>query len=510
MKLKRLLAAVLAGCLASGSAIGSSILSSADDPNAGLNVIKVEDSVKDIVTTEVDGVTYYQKQGIDFTFAGHGSANGFYLTGIDEYPASSGKNGEFFRITFTDSGLQAASNNYTLIINNGVPLTSNGEIIYGDSLSSDYKYTRGSAYISTYAEADKEIVEDIKIADILDKATWHSTQTGYPTGVTDDNKEAGYAVKHFRFYANGTSAYDYNLGIKDGKVKIELYSPLSEAPDDSSSADNSSTIDSSLPDDSSTIDSSTPDDSSAVDPQPSTEVYKEIDLENTDVGTSWGTSKEITADNFADVKAGDTVTIEFSQNAGLDYWQLKIMDSSAGWPVLSGPSENGDRVVNDYDCVELLPGDTSYSFKLTEADVEAIKANGMIIGGYGVTLSKLSLASPTSDDSSSEPSSDVSSDEPSDVSSDTDSGTSNSDVASESNSESSSTDNSAGDTSSATDTASVADTASTASSASSSGTSSSGTKSSDSSPKTGSVAGGISAAAIICLAAAAAVKKKNG
>lgn len=499
MKLKRLLATVLAGCLASGSAIGSSILSSADDPNAGLNVIKVEDSVKDIVTTEVDGVTYYQKQVIDFTFAGHGSANGFYLTGIDEYPASSGKNGEFFRITFTDSGLQAASNNYTLIINNGVPLTSNGEIIYGDSLSSDYKYTRGSAYISTYAEADKEIVEDIKIADILDKATWHSTQTGYPTGVTDDNKEAGYAVKHFRFYANGTSAYDYNLGIKDGKVKIELYSPLSEAPDDSSSADDSSTIDSSLPDDSSTIDSSTPDDSSAVDPQPGVTVVYDDKLTSEGIEftpESLGAGKE-------DAKLRFTFTATSQEGwgaiglAGKGEGGTWLQDASS--PALPSAGAGVEQVI-----------EMTYEEFVAATKLDASAVSVFVLQDWGLSGNNLKIELIEASSSSSEPSSDVSSDEPSDVSSDTDSGTSNSDVASESNSESSSTDNSDGDASSATDTASVADTASTASSASSSGTSSSGTKSSDSSPKTGSVAGGISAAAIICLAAAAAVKKKNG
>ncbi|WP_124098319.1 hypothetical protein [Ruminococcus sp. Marseille-P6503] len=456
MKLKRLLAGVLAGCLAVGSAVSAVIVSSADDE----------------ITVKVCDQQYIAK-----------AKDTGYQFSIKGYPRSENETATI-KVEFTGSFNGTAAN--AISVKFGLVNPNNeSEII---TIAQNYS----GMLTELPSEYGTTVTREVSLYDLMRGALAKEPDidvNSYETAVI------------FGASTRPTSSD----GAENTIDSLTIVTPY--IIEDSSSEDDSSEIDSSLADDSSTIDSSAPDDSSVVDPGLDTEfkVYKEIDLENHDLGTGWSNTKEITADNFADAKAGDIVTIDFSQNSDVEYWQLKIMDGSGGWPVLSGPSESGDRVVNDYDCVELLPGDTSYSFRLTEADVTALQANGMMLGGYGVTLSKLSIASPATDDSSSDVSSDVSS-ETSDESSDTDSETSDTDVSSESEAAQSETDNSDSSAESAAEsTASKADTANTTASKASSGASSS-----DSSPKTGSVAGGISAAAIVCLAAVAAIKKKNG
>jgi hypothetical protein len=102
-----------------------------------------------------------------------------------------------------------------------------------------------------------------------------------------------------------------------------------------------------------------------------------------DLGTSWGVSASIPAENFADIHPGDNVTMEFSENSDATYWQVKFMDGS--WTPLTSPTENR----NDWDCIEMTAGATSYTFTINYADLVDIKANGMVLSGYGCTLTRM-------------------------------------------------------------------------------------------------------------------------
>lgn len=105
------------------------------------------------------------------------------------------------------------------------------------------------------------------------------------------------------------------------------------------------------------------------------------------LGTGWGVSSQISASDLADVKAGDEVTLYFSENSDATYWQAKPCVMSEGWPALTSCN------TNDWGCVDLESGATSYSFTLNEDDAAKIKANGMVLSGYNITYSKMTIVS---------------------------------------------------------------------------------------------------------------------
>lgn len=444
MKLKRLLASAMAGFIAVGGVVGGSIIGSADE-------------------------TIYEREVFNGALGGYGTAYQLRYD-ISEYPFCNGKNGEKIRVTFK---------NGSDVINNGVNIKA---ICLNKTDQSDV--ARKTKLIKTTGIPEAEVTETFDLGEFLSDVT-HNDKTGV------NGESARDDVVALAFATAGSSKLG-NL-VLNNEIKVEVLTPLEKAPEESSSeAESSSEVESSSADVS----------SSETDPSDLT-VYKEIDLGNFDVGTSWGSSKGLAADNFADAKAGDTVTLDFTENSSEYYWQLKIMSAADGWPPLSGPSP-----LNAYQCVELAAGDMTFSFKLTEDDVATLKANGMMLSGYGVTYTKLTLAAPGGDSSSS----DVSSETSSEVSSETSSEISSSDVSSEAVT-SSEADLSSADTntSSTADTSSKSDvSASTAvsSAASSKSASSAGSKPSDSVPNTG-VAGGLSAAVILSIAGIAAIKKKN-
>lgn len=447
MKLKRLLASAMAGFIAVGGVVGGSIIGSADE-------------------------TIYEREVFNGALDGYGTAYQLKYD-ISEYPFCNGKNGEKIRITFK---------NGSDVINNGVNVKA---ICLNKTDQSDV--ARKTKLIKTTGIPEAVVTETFDLGEFLSDIT-HNDKTGVNGEPARDD------VVALAFATAGSSKLG-NL-VLNNEIKVEVLTSLERAPEEESSSE----VDSSSEADS----SSESDPSSGDDPTKPLTVYKELNLGEFNVGTSWGSSKLLSADNFADAKAGDTVTIDFFENSSEVYWQLKIMSGGDGWPPLSGPSP-----LNAYQCVELAAGDTTYSFKLTENDVTALKSDGMVLSGYGVTYTKITLSTPGDDSSSS----DVSSETSSEVSSETSSDISSSDVSSEavasSEADPSSTDTT---TSSTADTSSDSDTSTSAassSSASSKNTSSAGTKPADSVPNTG-VVGGLSAAVILSIAGIAAIKKKNG
>ena len=116
-------------------------------------------------------------------------------------------------------------------------------------------------------------------------------------------------------------------------------------------------------------------------------VFTELWSGELNLGTGWGVSTQVSADKFANVHPGDNVTVEFKEDASLSYWQVKLMDGS--WTALTSPT------VNAWGCIELPQGATSYTFVINYADLATLKGSGMVISGYGATVTRLFASSTT-------------------------------------------------------------------------------------------------------------------
>lgn len=115
------------------------------------------------------------------------------------------------------------------------------------------------------------------------------------------------------------------------------------------------------------------------DPAPSVN-EKEIWSGNTDLGTGW--DKSVTVPK-ADVKIGDTIRVKVSTGS-TERHQIKIMDSS--WKELSSP----DHVDAQYGTID-VDKDGYVEFKVNAADAKLISEGGMIISGYDLTVSAVSI-----------------------------------------------------------------------------------------------------------------------
>ncbi len=110
-----------------------------------------------------------------------------------------------------------------------------------------------------------------------------------------------------------------------------------------------------------------------------------------DTGTAWDSAASlgIDADKFASCEAGGTFTLYVTLGTAL-YHQVKLCSNGEGWSVLDGIAS--DLNANTYNCVTVSA--STLSFKMNEADLEIVKANGFRIQGYDVTLTKLTYKAP--------------------------------------------------------------------------------------------------------------------
>ena len=103
-----------------------------------------------------------------------------------------------------------------------------------------------------------------------------------------------------------------------------------------------------------------------------------------DVMTDWNHSLNLSGSshNFTDIAEGSTLHIDYTTNSDADYSQLQIVDSS--WTMLTSIDD-----ANEYNTIDLPAGSGTKSYKLNSADVANIKASGLIVGGYNITVTKV-------------------------------------------------------------------------------------------------------------------------
>ncbi|MCR4631820.1 MAG: hypothetical protein K5786_09315 [Treponema sp.] len=106
-----------------------------------------------------------------------------------------------------------------------------------------------------------------------------------------------------------------------------------------------------------------------------------ISSDETALGTGWSTGVTLAADKFTDLTTSHILRLTLSIGSE-EYHQLKFVSNNE---TLS--SSFGD-VNSEYGTISIWQSG-AWGVKLTSDDVTAIKANGLYIGGYDVTISKI-------------------------------------------------------------------------------------------------------------------------
>lgn len=103
-------------------------------------------------------------------------------------------------------------------------------------------------------------------------------------------------------------------------------------------------------------------------------------------GTAWGESFAVPAADLA-VLDNTAATLKFiyTTNADGEYAQFKPCSNGAGWTPLAVATELG----NSYQCITVEMGSTSYDLPLAAADIATIKADGLRVQGYNMTVTKV-------------------------------------------------------------------------------------------------------------------------
>lgn len=105
----------------------------------------------------------------------------------------------------------------------------------------------------------------------------------------------------------------------------------------------------------------------------------------------WSAYTTFAATEFANAKAGDIITVYVSDVA--EGAQISLKDMSDGWPALDATTE--------YPSVETTA--TTFTYTLTEESVAKVKANGLVIGGHGMTVQHVTLTTVGGDTPDPEP-----------------------------------------------------------------------------------------------------------
>lgn len=105
-------------------------------------------------------------------------------------------------------------------------------------------------------------------------------------------------------------------------------------------------------------------------------------------GTAWASdaSFAIGASDL-NVLGNETAVLKlyYTLDSACEYWQFKPCSNGDGWT----PLEVAKTLGNNYQCIDVNGGTTSYELPLEAADIATIKANGLRFQGYGMTMTKV-------------------------------------------------------------------------------------------------------------------------
>lgn len=105
-------------------------------------------------------------------------------------------------------------------------------------------------------------------------------------------------------------------------------------------------------------------------------------------GTAWASdaSFAIGASDL-NVLGNETAVLKlyYTLDSACEYWQFKPCSNGDGWTPLAVAAELG----NSYNCISVTAESTFYDLPLGAADIATIKANGLRMQGYGMTMTKV-------------------------------------------------------------------------------------------------------------------------
>lgn len=105
-------------------------------------------------------------------------------------------------------------------------------------------------------------------------------------------------------------------------------------------------------------------------------------------GTAWASDASFAiAASELNVLGNETAVLKlyYTLDSACEYWQFKPCSNGDGWT----PLEVAKTLGNDYQCISVNAGTTSYELPLEAADIATIKANGLRFQGYGMTMTKV-------------------------------------------------------------------------------------------------------------------------
>ncbi len=111
------------------------------------------------------------------------------------------------------------------------------------------------------------------------------------------------------------------------------------------------------------------------------------------VSLSWSDNITIDASDFSSARAGDAIEIKY-KHIKADYHKFKIYAVSGNWMPLGFGGVSGAKFMNgDFETVE---GKGTIEITLTADDVSGLKRGGLIMHGYGLKVTKITLGSQSS------------------------------------------------------------------------------------------------------------------
>lgn len=104
------------------------------------------------------------------------------------------------------------------------------------------------------------------------------------------------------------------------------------------------------------------------------------------LGTSWSESFSIPQSELTVLGNESAVlTFHYTLDPKCTYWQYKPCSDVSGWTPLDVATELG----NDYQCISVEAGSSKTDCPLGAKDIAAIKADGLRVQGYGMTVTKV-------------------------------------------------------------------------------------------------------------------------
>ncbi|MCM1165037.1 MAG: hypothetical protein NC299_11305 [Lachnospiraceae bacterium] len=112
-----------------------------------------------------------------------------------------------------------------------------------------------------------------------------------------------------------------------------------------------------------------------------------------DVGTGWDKAAMFSFEQFTDVKVGDVIAVTFTIDTTQDYNLVYVGENSNGWSKLkcSSFAEGGLVEKNQEDGHAVVIGDGTVNYTLTADDVDALQFAGLIVKGYGITVTAVEV-----------------------------------------------------------------------------------------------------------------------